>query len=66
MSSDGLSASVLYVLGLRVFSMSSTSAPFVFQKINKIKEMDIKKIRKNILSCESSSEVRDELKKLNL
>jgi hypothetical protein len=46
--------------------MSSTSAPFVFQKINKIKEMDIKKIRKNILSCESSSEVRDELKKLNL
>ena len=61
MSSDGLSASVLYVLGLRVFSMSSTSAPFVFQKINKIKEMDIKKIRKNILSCESSSEVRDEL-----
>ncbi len=66
MSSDGLSASVLYVLGLRVFSMSSTSAPFVFQKINKIKEMDMKKIRKKILSCENSSEVREELKKLNL
>jgi len=66
MSSDPLSASVLYVLGLRVFSMSSTSAPFVFQKLNKIKEMNIKKIKKDILAFETSSEVRDELKKLNL
>jgi len=66
MSSDPLSASVLYVLGLRVFSMSSISAPFVFQKLNKIKEMDIKKMKKDILACETSLEVRDELKKLNL
>ncbi len=66
MSSDPLSASVLYVLGLRVFSMSSISAPFVFQKLNKIKEMDINKMKKDILACETSLEVRDELKKLNL
>ena len=46
--------------------MSSISAPFVFQKLNKIKEMDINKMKKDILACETSLEVRDELKKLNL
>ena len=41
MSSDSLSATALYILGLRVFSMSPSAAPFVFQQLNKIKEMDL-------------------------
>ena len=45
MSSDSISASALYALGLRVFSMSPSSAPFVFQQLNKIKDMDLKKIK---------------------
>ena len=66
MSSDSTSASALYALGLRVFSMSPSSAPFVFQQLNKIKDMDLKKIKNNILALENSTEVREELKKLNL
>ena len=66
MSSDSLSASALYVLGLRVFSMAPSSAPFVFQQLNKMKEMDLNKIKDNILALENSTEVRDELKKINL
>ena len=66
MSSDSTSASALYALGLRVFSMSPSSATFVFQQLNKIKDMDLKKIKNNILALENSTEVREELKKLNL
>jgi phosphoenolpyruvate-protein kinase (PTS system EI component) len=66
MSSDSISASALYALGLRVFSMSPSSAPFVFQQLNKIKDMDLNKIKDNILALENSTEVREELKKLNL
>ncbi len=66
MSSDSISASALYALGLRVFSMSPSSAPFVFQQLNKIKDMDLNKIKDNILAFENSTEVREELKKLNL
>ena len=64
MSSDSLSATALYILGLRVFSMSPSAAPFVFQQLNKIKEMDLNKIKQNILGLENSTEVRDELKNL--
>ena len=66
MASDALSAAVLYVLGLRVFSMSSASAPFVFQKVNQIRSMDIEELRKEILSSQSAGEVRDKLDKINL
>ena len=66
MSSDSISASALYAFGLRVFSMSPSSAPFVFQQLNKIKDMDLNKIKDNILALENSTEVREELKKLNL
>ena len=66
MSSDSISASALYALGLRVFSMAPSSAPFVFQQLNKIKDMDLNKIKDNILALENSTEVREELKKLNL
>ena len=66
MASDTLSAAVLYVLGLRVFSMSSASAPFVFQKVNQIRSMDIEELRKEILSSQSAGEVRDKLDKINL
>ncbi len=66
MSSDSISASALYAFGLRVFSMSPSSAPFVFQQLNKIKDMDLNKIKDNILAFENSTEVREELKKLNL
>ena len=66
MSSDSLSATALYILGLRVFSMSPSAAPFVFQQLNKIKDMDLKKIKNNILALENSTEVREELKKLNI
>ena len=65
MSSDSLSATALYILGLRVFSMSPSAAPFVFQQLNKIKEMDLNKIKQNILGLENSTEVRDELKNLS-
>ena len=66
MSSDSTSALALYALGLRIFSMSPSSASFVFQQLNKIKDMDLKKIKNNILALENSTEVREELKKLNL
>ena len=46
--------------------MSPSSAPFVFQQLNKIKDMDLNKIKDNILALENSTEVREELKKLNL
>ena len=46
--------------------MSSTSAPFVFQKINQIRSMDIEELRKEILSSQSAGEVRDKLDKINL
>lgn len=66
MASDPISAVALYVLGLRKFSMSSSAAPFVFEKLIKLKSMDTEDLKSEILKSTNSQEVRDKINKLEI
>ena len=66
MASDPIAAIALYILGLRKFSMSPSAAPFVFDKLSKLKSMDTTKIKVEILKSQNSQEVRGIISKLNL
>ena len=66
MASDPVSAIVLYVLGLRKFSMSSSAAPFVFEKLTKLTSMNTENLKSEILKSKNSQEVRDLINKLKI
>jgi len=66
MASDPIAPIALYILGLRKFSMSPSAAPFVFDKLSKLKSMDTTKIKVEILKSQNSQEVRGIISKLNL
>ena len=66
MASDPISAVALYVLGLRKFSMSSSAAPFVFEKLIKLKSMNTEDLKSEILKSTNSQEVRDKINKLEI
>ena len=66
MASDPISAMVLYILGLRKFSMSPSAAPFVFEKLVKLKSIDTQNMKSDILKTKNSQEVKDIINKIKL
>ena len=66
MASDPTAAIALYILGLRKFSMSPSAAPFVFDKLIKLKSIDTTQTKMEILKSQNSEQVREIISKLNL
>jgi len=66
MASDPTAAVALYILGLRKFSMSPSAAPFVFDKLTKLKSIDTAQTKMEILKSQNSEQVRGIISKLNL
>ena len=66
MASDPVSALVLYILGLRKFSMSPSAAPFVFEKLTKLKSLDSEHLKSKILKTKNSQEVKDLINDLKI
>jgi len=58
MSSDPVSAFVLYILGLKIFSMAPSAAPFVFDALDTHSKINKQKIKDQILQKNNSDEVR--------
>ena len=58
MSSDPVSAFVLYILGLKIFSMAPSAAPFVFDALDTHSKINKQKIKDQILQLENAEEVR--------
>ena len=66
MASDPTAAVALHILGLRKFSMSPSAAPFVFDKLTKLKSIDTTQTKMEILKSQNSEQVRGIISKLNL
>jgi phosphotransferase system enzyme I (PtsI) len=66
MASDPVSAIVLYILGLRKFSISPSAAPFVFEKLTKLKSLDSEHLKSKILKTKNSQEVKDLINDLKI
>ena len=58
MSSDPVSAFVLYILGLKIFSMAPSAAPFVFDALDTYSKINKQKIKDQILQQNNADEVR--------
>ena len=58
MSSDPISAFVLYILGLKIFSMAPSASPFVFDALNTHSKINKQKIKEQILQQNNAEEVR--------
>ena len=58
MASDPISALVLYILGLRTFSMSPSASPFVFEMLEEHYQNIPDKFEKKILSALNAEEVK--------
>ena len=58
MSSDPVSAFVLYILGLKIFSMAPSAAPFVFDALDTNSKINKQKIKDQILQKNNADEVR--------
>ena len=58
MSSDPVSAFVLYILGLKIFSMAPSASPFVFDALDTHSKINKQKIKEQILQQNNAEEVR--------
>ena len=58
MSSDPVSAFVLYILGLKIFSMAPSAAPFVFDVLDTHLKINKQRIKEQILQQDNAEEVR--------
>ena len=58
MSSDPVSAFVLYILGLKIFSMAPSASPFVFDVLDTHSKINKQKIKEQILQLDNAEEVR--------
>ena len=58
MSSDPVSAFALYILGLMIFSMAPSAAPFVFDALDTHSKINKQKIKDQILQQNNADEVR--------
>jgi len=58
MSSDPVSAFALYILGLKIFSMAPSAAPFVFDALDTHSKINKQKIKDQILQKNNADEVR--------
>ena len=58
MSSDPVSAFVLYILGLKIFSMAPSAAPFVFDALDTHSKINKQKIKDQIFQQNNADEVR--------
>ena len=58
MSSDPVSAFVLYILGLKIFSMAPSAAPFVFDALDTHSKINKQKTKDQILQQNNADEVR--------
>lgn len=66
MASDPDAAVVLYILGLRKFSMSPSAAPFVYDKLINLNSFDTNELKLKILKSKNSKEVIELLSELNI
>ena len=62
MSSDPVAAFVLYVLGLKTFSMAPSAAPFVFEILNTHSKINKATVKETILSQKNADEIRTTIK----
>ena len=58
MSSDPVSAFVLYILGLKIFSMAPSASPFVFDVLDTHSKINKQRIKEQILQQDNAEEVR--------
>ena len=58
MSSDPISAFVLYILGLKIFSMAPSASPFVFDVLNTHSKIEKQKLKEKILLQDNAQQVR--------
>ena len=58
MSSDPISAFVLYILGLKIFSMAPSASPFVFDALDTHSKINKQKIKEQILQQNNAEDVR--------
>ena len=58
MSSDPISAFVLYILGLKIFSMAPSASPFVFDALDTHSKINKQKIKDQIFQQNNADEVR--------
>ena len=58
MSSDPISAFVLYILGLKIFSMAPSASPFVFDVLNTHLKIEKQKLKEKILLQDNAQQVR--------
>ena len=58
MSSDPVSAFVLYILGLKILSMAPSASPFVFDALDTHSKINKQKIKDQILQQNNADEVR--------
>ncbi len=58
MSSDPVSAFVLYILGLKIFSMAPSASPFIFDVLDTHSKINKQKIKEQILQQDNAEEVR--------
>ena len=58
MSSDPVSAFVLYILGLKILSMAPSASPFVFDALDTHSKINKQKIKEQILQQNNAEEVR--------
>ena len=58
MSSDPVSAFVLYILGLKIFSMAPSASPFVFDALDTHSKINKQTIKEQILHQNNAEEVR--------
>ena len=58
MSSDPISAFVLYIMGLKIFSMAPSASPFVFDVLNAHSKIEKQKLKEKILLQDNAQQVR--------
>ena len=64
MSSDPISAFVLYILGLKIFSMAPSASPFVFDVLNTHLKIEKQKLKEKILLQDNAQQVRTIIKEI--
>ena len=64
MSSDPVAAFALYILGLKIFSMAPSAAPFVFDVLNTHSKINKESLKEMLLSRKNADETRTAIQEI--
>ena len=64
MSSDTFSDFSLYILGLKIFSMAPSAAPFVFDVLNTHSKINKESLKEMLLSRKNADETRTAIQEI--